>query len=417
MTDGDDSSYPGADNTAAAMKAPTYASNVAGTGKAGLGTEVWTVGMNPPVSNTIPTRMTGLAMDFKPTYYPYTGGIPASSVAFPSYSTNNNVAWNVAGNGPTVTAGGVISSSPVAPGSDTYQGQYYYGKTDPSWLNTPIAQTNYYHCITGQDAIDAFAAFGAAVAAFENPKINIQNNTQAFSVYQMPGQPMFTYTGPNQTEAFLSGGNVRWEFPGGIESNELYTVSYYVKMADNLDPKLSYPVILGSTVDYEFDNQSYNITFPLAYISPGGAIEKDDTAEGMTEAAGKDGFTGMDGHQENRDNAKTTVETMGYSPDSRPIGMTVKAGTAPSGRAKAIIEVENGSLMRFQWQVKTEAGAWEDIFGATSSQYTLNPNQFKAGKSYTLRCLVTNPAGTVTTSAELTITASAAAKSGSLQSK
>ena len=124
----------------------------------------------------------------------------------------------------------------------------------------------------------------------------------------------------------------------------------------------------------------------------------------------------MDGHREKRENDKSTSQYMSYSANVLPVITGLRTGTGVKGQSKAIVEVENGSLMRFQWQVKNEAGAWEDIFGATSSQYTLG-YQFKAGQTYTLRCRITNPAGAATFTEGIEITAAATQKSAALQSK
>ena len=193
-----------------------------------------------------------------------------------------------------------------------------------------------------------------------------------------------------------------------------------MKINGGLDPKGSYPGILGATVKYEFDQSSYNVTFPLGYVSPGGGIETDDTPAGMTDADGTSagGFTGMDGHQDNRADAVGTVQSMGGQRDALPIIKGLKTGQGLNGRSKVMVEVENGGLMRYQWQYRVEKGqdVWEDIFGATASQYILS-GKFAAGESYDLRCKIISPTGRVTMTEVITVTAAAAKTGGKLQSK
>ena len=276
--------------------------------------------------------------------------------------------------------------------------------------------------MSGQQRADFHSADGTEVfRKFIETATNIPPSTassqvsQYFDLYKYKNEPLAAaYTDGKEDPknvAQVSGKKVSWDLPE-LEDGVLYTLVYYVKLADGLEGSLSYPVCETAVT-----LQGVNFTWPVGgYIAPSHGVEDAESGATLPVDSGTKGYTGMDGHQDNRDGAKSTAQIMGYSPDIQPVIKGLRGGTAASGRAKAIVDVENGALMRFQWQYKEESGAWVDIFGATSSQYTLSA-MFKAGQTYELRCKITNPAGAVTYTEALKVEATAAAKGGSLQSK
>ena len=83
--------------------------------------------------------------------------------------------------------------------------------------------------------------------------------------------------------------------------------------------------------------------------------------------------------------------------------------TATPTQSGAVLEVEasDASALTYQWQVK---GSWIDIPGATSARYDYSG--LEAGKSYTVRVIVTDAAGNTTVSPEISFTVGAAPITG-----
>lgn len=257
--------------------------------------------------------------------------------------------------------------------------------------------------------------------------------SKLFNVYQMPGKPLFEIDGVDAgNRVSYNGKNIDWDLDATqIPLNGITTLSFYVKVDKSAAQEgLSYSIL--DTAQIKSFGRFYHDTenpgpvlkkvnllkkFPPAYVKPlSGVIEQESSEADVTSDAPSGGYTGGDGHQDNRESANSTKNYMGSVLDVTPDISGLEIGTGLSGRSKAIVKVANGANMRYQWQVKNDSGEWEDIFGATSSQYTLS-SKFAAGKEYELRCRITNAAGKITFTDSIKVTAEAATKGAGLQSK
>lgn len=342
------------------------------------------------------------ASEFRPAVDTQTGeGIYSNGT---SETNNTHYFWiQHIGNDADLATNAALSSTYI-PNNDNYWASHTtISADDAAMTNT---QRSGYDSYNGQTIFKEFIE-----AATATDPITAQTAlTQYYDLYQMPGHPLIKASaadGSATVQPTVKGKAINWDI-GSLENGVLYTLEFYIKMADGLDASLSYPIS-----DTIVTDGATRMTFPQNYISPAGKIEE-GTGDPVTNTGDK--TSGYDGHQENRENAKSTTEYTSYTANITPIIKGVKVGTGVKGRVKAIVEVDNGSYMRYQWQVKNESGNWEDVFGATSSQYTLG-YQFKAGENYELRCKITNPAGGVTFSDTISITAVAQSMSEELQSK
>lgn len=256
-----------------------------------------------------------------------------------------------------------------------------------------------------------------------------------FDVYQMPGKPLFEVDGAMATsaEVIYSGGNINWRLINEIPLMGITTLSFYVKMdSSKANSALHYTVlekaVLTSTGPFfhaidnpmaPFKDIFITKAFSEVFVNPGGDIQQGSTEKDVTSDASKEavGFSGYDNHQQARKDLATTREYTSGLVDVAPDIKAVKAATAANGRAKAVVEVANSANMLFQWQVQDETtGEWTDVFGATSSQYTLS-SVFKVGETYKLRCKITNPVGKVSYSDVIEVKATAQKVSEGLQMK
>lgn len=413
LADGDDSLQRSSQSWATALRlpydssplatAPTLITNgVAGQANVtasasspdeGLGANVW----------ALVTGGTTPAADFSTTW-------------FSGYTTMSTLGQHLAG----MTIG-IDETDTAALSALNYAGfATYYPTVSASKVN----EEQYRRVNTLADANNFFNAFANASTASGGTESAVADIklSKYYEVHQVAGKPLLetwsTEVGRNPTATY-SGGAIDWDLDAP-QNGTTYLV-FYVKMADGLDQSMSYPLFDKAVLRYQMSltggsGISYTIDFPMAYISPGGGTVESESPTTVDLGTGDRGYTGKDGHQDNRENAKSTVEAMPYSADVKPLLKGVKASKAANGRTKVIAEVENGNLMRYQWQWKNAAGEWEDIFGATSSQYTLSA-KFKAGETYELRCKITNPAGNVTLTEVIAVTATAANTAGKLQSK
>lgn len=268
----------------------------------------------------------------------------------------------------------------------------------------------------------------------ENARADISLN-EHFSVYQMKGEPLFD---TNVGSVSYNGGSIVWDHEGaGVPLTGLYYLSFYVKADQkNMVNGLYYSPLESAfyTVTGPFKTAANPHPDPLTgeypistiskdweknYVDPDGHIKSDtppnlsDYEVDVTQLSA----TGADQHQQNRKDGETTRNfTSGSLLELKPEITSLESGIGLKGRTKVILKLNNGSHMKFQWQVKNDNGEWEDIFGATASQYTLG-SQFKAGREYELRCKITNGAGSIFYSDVLKTTATAGTKSEGLQSK
>lgn len=287
-----------------------------------------------------------------------------------------------------------------------------------------------YKPYTQEAAENVFEDFGDKVKGASGIVAGLTPNTTSYDIVQVPGKSLYELKqsdGGMDMNVTLTGSKFEWTWAGALKNDVLYSLSYYLQAKEG-EAGLYYDVLASSSFNYKYTDsagveQSVSKVFPTAYFAPniGESVEKPGTVDQNTTTTAKtDGYTGMDQHQNNRDSAKTTIQTMSYSPNVKPLIGTLRVGTANNGRAKAIVEVENGTLMTYQWQFLDETSEktdkWTDIFGATSSQYILS-TKFKAGETYKLRCKISNPAGTVFLTDVLEVKATAAKKSVGLQSK
>ena len=303
---------------------------------------------------------------------------------------------------------------------------------------------NYKYARSADEIRTAFQEYVNDIIFFgSDAQGTISLNTSAYELYSYPGQPMYKTTGTAGQKVQIKGGSIAWDMNGGIPLTKENTLTFYVKMKDGLDQSISYPVLndagfscYGPFPDADnpggrhpnggWPDRLIETVWPKAYVAPGGEITEGDP--GMIEGGDLGGSgsgsgsgaskpsTGAQGHQANREGAASTASYVSSQVNATPNIKGLSVDTGLSGRAKAVVTVENSVNMRFQWQVKNDAGEWEDIFGATSSQYTLS-SRFVAGKEYELRCKIINGASRIFHSDAIKVTATQANKSEGLQSR
>lgn len=257
-----------------------------------------------------------------------------------------------------------------------------------------------------------------------------------FNVYQMPGEPLFTVDGRAAVAGEVSNtkSSFTWNLLNEIPLGGRTTLSFYVKVdMKSAQPGMFYSILDSAVLTsygrfyHEGDNPGPVLrkidlakSFSPAYVNPIAGTIDQESAEGDVTSDALDGInlgtTGAQGHQQNRKDGESTRNYTSALTNAAPKITGLSVGTGLSGKPKAIVNVENSSYMRFQWQYKDEDGEWKNIFGATSSQYTLG-GTFVAGTEYELRCRITNDAGSVFYTDVLKITAASATKSEGLQSK
>ena len=255
----------------------------------------------------------------------------------------------------------------------------------------------------------AFADFvNKIVNIGEDAKVSADLNIEYFSIYQMPGKPRFEFFGAAGQKVIETNGKFVWDHNGGLPLYGSNTVSFYVKVnKDKMnDPNFS-SVLLNA--EYSCVGQfplngvkplePYGVwpeivmvkDVPVAMISPANGIKQTSTAEdvessspAMTYASDENKSSGM----------AIPINTNVSLANSKAVPeiTDVSSNKLKSGKTRVSVTVKNGKDMRYQWQKQNADKKWEDIFGANTSVYTLGKG-FVAGKKYTLRCVVTNPAG------------------------
>lgn len=152
--------------------------------------------------------------------------------------------------------------------------------------------TSYYFASTLAETQHVFHDF--AVSATGDITGSLTGRTSlsdVYDLYQMPGHPLLELTasdGSDAGRASAVGNRVQWQL-SKMESGVLYTLVYYVKLADALDDSLHYPVFDSSDFSYSIDNEDYVKVFPVPHISPGGDIQTPPGGGGSGTATGESG--------------------------------------------------------------------------------------------------------------------------------
>lgn len=207
-----------------------------------------------------------------------------------------------------------------------------------------------------------------------------------FTVTKVPGYPLYTLSasdGSDPGTATVSGTSISWK--PTLTPDIEYSLVYYVK-ADSTVNLNSFLNVVDMSISFTQGTNTSTARFPSIYV-------KVDTGETKTDKEAE--ITTIEKEAE-----KTTTKLMPIVGGqgtllSRAVpeinGVSSKKLT--NGRTQVTCDVKNGSDFCYQWQYKDTADKWIDITGANSSTYTLG-RPLVVGKTYELRCVVSNSRGT-----------------------
>lgn len=314
-------------------------------------------------------------------------------------------------------------------------------------------QANYQHAKNASEMSDHLQTIAASIAAdaFVEAKV-VGQFSSAFQPYQMPGLPLVEVTSEDGEhnkagKVAVTADGVEWVF-NTLSPEASYSCVFYVKMRDGLDAGLQHLIfdsfhLRYTAKDGEINEKilanAYSIPsqntstpdVPAPDVTPDGNASEEGSASGdantvvppnaaanndrtvsRVAASASDYSDEKTARQKDEDDDGSRLYTNAAG-NIAPRIVDLRTGTTDSGRVKVIVELENGRYLRYQWQELVEGtpDGWADIFGATGSQYVLG-GRFRPGRTYMMRCRITNPAGVVSYTATIEVTAAGGTNSG-----